>query len=284
MKFLFLFFCSFSIFAQTKGVVVDILGNQIPYVNIWVVGENVGTTSEEDGTFIINAAKDKILIFSAVGFETKRTTLNDDQRIMLKSKIFELDAVIISKIKNTKEYETTDSKNRFYLPEPQSVPWVLGRKFSSKDDFKYIKSLLFYTHSEVENGMFRARIFRIGNDGLPNEDVLPEEVVVKVKKGKQKTIVNVMIYKIKIPEEGIVVAFESLLINQNKYMQKGRMGNSKKTIESLNYSPHILYFYNNTFESYSYRVGKWARFSKDFYDKYADIKLPIPAIELILTN
>ena len=113
MKFLFLFFCSFSIFAQTKGVVVDILGNPIPYVNNWVVGENVGTTSEEDGTFIINSTKDKILIFSAVGFETKRTTLNDDQRIMLKSKIFELDAVVISKIKNTKEYETTDSKIDF---------------------------------------------------------------------------------------------------------------------------------------------------------------------------
>lgn len=270
--------------AQTKGIVVDSLQNPIPYVNIWLEGENVGTTSQEDGTFFINSTKDKVLVFSAVGFETKKTTLNNGDKIVLTSKIYELNEVVISKIKNTKDHVTTNAKKRFYLPEPQTIPWILGLKFSSQEDCNYIKSLIFYTNSEVENGMFRARIFSLGNDGLPNEDILPEELLVKVKKGKQKIIVNVMHYNIKIPKEGIVVAFESLLINQNKYIQKGIISNSKKRTESLNFSPHILYFYNNTLESYSYRAGKWAGFSKEFYEKYKDIKFPIPAIELILTN
>ena len=284
MKYLLTFFFFSTVFSQTKGIVVDSLGTPIPYVNIWLEGENVGTTSEEDGTFLINCSKDKLLVFSAVGFETKKTTLTYGEKVVLESKIYELNEVVISKIKNTKDYTTSNAKKRFYLPEPQIIPWILGLKFSSQEDYNYIKSLIFYTNSEVENGMFRARIFTIGNDGLPNEDVLPEELLVNVKKGKQKIIVNVMHYKIKIPKEGIVVAFESLLINQNKYIQKGTISNSKKSTEFQNFSPHILYFYNNTIESYSYRAGKWAGFSTEFYDKYKDIKMPIPAIELILTN
>ena len=63
---------SFYVSAQTKGVVVDESGKPIPYVNIWIENENIGTTSEENGEFSINSPKDKNLIFSILGFD-KRT-------------------------------------------------------------------------------------------------------------------------------------------------------------------------------------------------------------------
>jgi CarboxypepD_reg-like domain len=51
--FLVLVFLCCSLQAQIKGVVEDSLtGKPIPYVNIWVENENIGTTSEENGTFI----------------------------------------------------------------------------------------------------------------------------------------------------------------------------------------------------------------------------------------
>jgi hypothetical protein len=274
----------FQLKAQNRGVVIDSIGTPIPYVNIWVDGENIGTTSLEDGTFLLGISGEKTVVFSAVGFETRRTSVKADEKIILKSKIHQLDEVAIYNLKNTKEIEVGDSRKRFYLPEPQTVPWILGRKFSSKEDFKFVKSLIFYTNSEVENAIFRVRIFNIGNDGLPNEDVLSEELLVKVKKGKKKTTVDVLSHKIKIPAEGIIVAFECLLIENNKYIQDAVIGNSKKKVAILNYSPHILYFYDKTAETYNFRAGKWAYFSKEILDIHPNSKMPIPAIDLILTN
>ena len=67
-----LFAFQFS-FSQWKGVVKDSTSGQpIPYVNIWVENENIGTTSELDGTFNINTTSDKVLVFSALGFAPKK--------------------------------------------------------------------------------------------------------------------------------------------------------------------------------------------------------------------
>jgi CarboxypepD_reg-like domain len=64
--FWFLLLISFSISAQIKGVVKDsISGKPIPYVNILVENENIGTTSEENGEFVIYPSeKSKRLYFS----------------------------------------------------------------------------------------------------------------------------------------------------------------------------------------------------------------------------
>jgi hypothetical protein len=64
---LLLFLFSISLSAQIKGVVKDSLtGNPIPYVNIWIENENIGTTSEEDGSFLIDLKNDSVLFFSAL--------------------------------------------------------------------------------------------------------------------------------------------------------------------------------------------------------------------------
>lgn len=53
-RFLILFLlCFTSIFAQIKGKVVDENNQPIPYVNIGVQNEALGTTSEEDGSFYL---------------------------------------------------------------------------------------------------------------------------------------------------------------------------------------------------------------------------------------
>ena len=54
-QILFLLLISFSLSAQIKGVVKDsISGKPIAYVNIWVENENIGTTSEENGSFSLD--------------------------------------------------------------------------------------------------------------------------------------------------------------------------------------------------------------------------------------
>ena len=58
-KLALFFLLSTALSAQIKGVVKDsITGKPIPFANIWVENENIGTTSKEDGTFEIKTAKE----------------------------------------------------------------------------------------------------------------------------------------------------------------------------------------------------------------------------------
>jgi CarboxypepD_reg-like domain len=284
---LFILF-SFSGSAQIKGVVVDENNKPIPYVNIWVENENSGTTTEEDGTFTINTAeKGQHLILSSLGYETKKTTISDAKIIVLKSKVVTLDEMLISKPKNTKLIEIGDSKKRFYLPEPQVVPWFFARKFQlddNKEELKYVKEIFFFTKSDVDKGIFRARVYEVKNDSMPGEDLITDEIIVATKKGEHKTIVDISKYKLQIPKQGIVVAFESLLVNQNEYYQEVVSLKPKKKFKILNYAPHIMYFYNDLIETYNFRSGKWIHFTKEYNEKHKEIKVPIPAINLVLTN
>jgi hypothetical protein len=279
---------SFSVSAQIKGVVVDEKNKPISYVNIWVENENIGTTSEENGEFTINTTeKSKKLILSSVGYETKKIPISDTKIILLKSKPITLDEVVISNPKNTKLIEIGDSKKRFYLPEPQDVPWFFARKFqldNNDEEVNFVKQIVFFTKSEVNNGIFRARIYEIKEDSIPGADLITDEIIITTKKGEHKTTVDISKYKIQIPKEGIIVAFESLLVDQNKYYQEVVSLKPKKKFKVLNYSPHIMYFYNDSIETYNFRSGKWIHFTKEYNEKYKEIKVPIPAINLILTN
>ncbi len=75
-KFLvFFLFLTFSLSAQIRGVVKDsITGEPIPFVNIWVENETVGTTSESNGSFSLDIKEEKMLVFSALGYEVKKAS------------------------------------------------------------------------------------------------------------------------------------------------------------------------------------------------------------------
>ena len=276
---------NFSVSAQIKGVVVDQNNQPIPYVNIWVENENIGTTSEENGEFILNiVSKNQNLIFSSLGYETQKVAVSDCQKVSLKPIIIGLDEVVISNPKNTKSIEIGDFKKAFYLPEPQAIPWILAKKVTldkGSPDLIYIKNITFLTHSEVERALFRVRIFSINSQNRPDDDVLTEEIIVTTQKGKQKVIVDLSKYKIKVPTEGVIIGFESLFLEQNKYIQQ----TNKKGVTFLNYDPHIFYQYINKEESYTFQQGKWIRQSfENHYQKGEENRVIAPALTVTLTN
>ena len=277
-------------FSQIKGVVKDSLtGNPIPFVNIWVENENIGTTSEEDGTFEIKTSeKSKNLIFSTIGFETKRYAIDNLSTIVLKPTVYQLEDVVIFKLKNTKQIEIGDSKKRFYLPEPQNSPWILARKINfdeSNSDARFLKTLIYYTKSELDSAKFRVRVFSVSKKDLPDEDLLSKEIIVQVKKGRHKTEVDMSTYKIEVPKEGIIVGFESLLIEENRYKEKFGIQNSKKTVKIDNYDPHILYQYINSESSYTFGKGRWIKQQMYMNREWHKNKTVIaPVIKAVLTN
>lgn len=86
----FLFLFSVSIYAQITGTVNNDKGEPLPYVNIYLENTYTGTTSNEEGNYVLdlNKAGEYTLIFQFLGYETAKAT------IQVESFPYKLDATL----------------------------------------------------------------------------------------------------------------------------------------------------------------------------------------------
>lgn len=276
---------SFSVSAQFKGVVVDENNNPIPFVNIWVENENIGTTTEEDGSFTVNFKKeDKNLVFSAIGY--KKLVSIFKEKIVLEKEMYQLDEVVIVNLKQTKELEIGDSKkiNHSYLSG--GLPWIYAKYFPYKEEYKetpFLKKIIVFTNSKINKATFKIHLYHMGEDGNPSSDILSEDILVSVKSGLQENQIDVSKYKIKIRKEGICIGYEWMIIEDNKYEFKYKdVDNSKHNYTT--YSPNVICNDVELENTYHYSGGKWKKMSFYFNDKLKKNVVIEPAINLILTN
>jgi hypothetical protein len=286
IKYLFLIFVTFTINAQIKGEVKDLETNKpIPYVNIWVENESLGTTSELNGSFTLAIKEKKNLVFSAMGYETQ-TVSSENNVIKLKPIVYELQEVIVSNLKNTKELEIGDAVKSSSRHLSGNKPWIYGKLFEYDTIYKktpYLKEIIFYTNSEIKDAKIKLRIFHF-KDSLPTYDMIDEDLVVTVKKGNKKNILDVSKYKIKFPKTGIVIGMEWLIIEDNKFIFSYKDSKSNTKISNENFAPNLIINYLEIENSFSYR-GKWIKIKKIKDKKSGFInKVLTPAINLVLTN
>ena len=130
---IFLFLISLSLSAQVKGVVKDsISGEPIPFVNIWVENENIGTTSEKNGSFKLDIKEEKVLIFSALGYETRMIKSTKVESVYLTQKVIQLEEIVLEIPKQTKEIEIGDAKKIHHKLLSGDKPWIYGNYFLIK--------------------------------------------------------------------------------------------------------------------------------------------------------
>ena len=95
-----LLFCGLLVHAQgpISGVISDAEVNPIPGATIIVSGTTIGTTSDFDGNFSINADAQASLEFSSIGFETQIVVLDGQTSltISLQDSVSQLDEIIIT--------------------------------------------------------------------------------------------------------------------------------------------------------------------------------------------
>ncbi|GGC81508.1 membrane protein [Flavobacterium lutivivi] len=286
-------------FSQIKGIVKDsISGEPIPYVNIWVENENIGTTSEEDGTFTINANEEKKLVFSALGYEEKEI-ISKTKTILLKPKFFQLNEIVIQQPKLAEEIEIGNYETngfRFGVGNINSA--VFFRPDKEMLAHPFLKKIKFMTKSKVDNAKIRIRILSNNSNNSPDKSLLDEEIIITVKKGKNKNLIDLRDFHFKIPKEGFFVSFEKLLIESNKYFDeftyKDNRGN-KVTQKSMSIEPELCYVpEEKDIVWQSSMNGKWIKASKQILDKpksyenllmrkYHD-KYLMPSMKIILTN
>ena len=305
---LVLFLIGFYVSAQTKGVVVDESGKPIPYVNIWVENENIGTTSEENGEFSIADAENKILVFSAVGFETLKAKLNESGKVVLKAIAYQLDEVVIQKRIGKDEIEIGKYKKRninlYYGTATQ--PTIIAKFIAPTQDIKkhpFIDNITFLTLSMINNAKIKVRFYEVAQDGSPGLDYSDDIIIVSVKSGKQNNTVDLKDKNIKIPDSGLFIAFEWMIIEENKYTYEytideentqsiGGLLDSKKKVykNGTQYNPSIGTTPSDSSTSWQYTAGKWVSRmihkradNQKGIDKYEN-KFGELAIKITLTN
>lgn len=279
-------------FSQIRGVVKDsISGEPIPFVNIWVENETIGTTSEANGSFSLDIKEDKVLVFSALGFETKKLS-SKSEVILLKPKVFELKEVVIEQPKFKKEIEIGNFNKPLGYHISGDLEWSNAKFFKYETTYeqtKFVKKIKITTRSKVNNAKFKIRIFSVNKEGSPEDDLLYEDIIVTVKKGKRKNIIDISNFKLVFPKEGLFIAYEVLKIESNKYEFKYTENESKKLVKKTFYAPDFECNLVEEQNTYHFKLGKWIKLQKwhnnetGLQERYNN-KVFEPAINLILTN
>jgi len=286
MKQLLFLLIGFQIIAQTPttGKITDAeTGKPIPYVNIWIENGATGVTSEENGTFALLVPSDKNLVFSAMGYETRTIKLADAQTVKLNPIIFDLDEVVIAKPTREIKLEIGGSKEFPHTYASGQTPWIYAKYFPFTNDYskvKYIKNAVIFTKSPIKNATFKLRIFEVDANGLPGMDLINEDVVITVKKGKQRNVIDVTKFNITFPNNGIFIAYEWMIIEKNKYTLDFKTLDNKY----VTYAPNVVCNPVETENTFNFSGGKWKKIALND-NKVKDYKTVLePAINLILTN
>ncbi len=287
MKYLFLILFSLSFFAQTKGVVVDESGKPIPYVNIWVENENIGTSSEENGEFSITASANKNLIFSILGFEKRIIKASEVSNVKLKAVSFQLDEVVIARHFETRKLEIGQINNAIFEAFDNG-PRIDVKFFPFESAYKktkYIKKVSILTDSRVDNATVKIHFYKVDSNGFPGDELLTKDFIVTLQKGVVRNGFDLTDLNLKMPKTGIFIGFEKLIIAKNKLEKTIVNSNTGKTTTKIVYYPFVLYNYIERDFLYTFSVGKWSRQTNEKTIGSSDkIKMYEPAINLVLTN
>ncbi len=284
-----LFLIGFAASAQVKGIVKDsISGLPVPYVSIAVEHENLWATSEENGEFTIDASgKSKKLVFSALGFERRTVAISEAAEVKLKPTALELDEVIISNRRETRQMEIGRGESRVFeaFENASRIDIKFFPYLPAYKKTKFIRQVALVTDSKINDASFKIHFYSVDANGCPGEELLGKDFIVSVDKGQLKTKFNVSKFNLQMPKDGIFVGFEKLLVSSNKVEKTVTDPNTKMTQTQITHHPLVLYENVNRDFQFVFTAGKWVRKSNQNPGAPSDkIRIYEPAITLILTN
>ena len=180
---------------------------------------------------------------------------------------------------------------------------IKGKYFKYSKKLKIdskIKTVVVNTNSELEGVKMKLHFYNVNSNGSPGKDLI-EPIIFECKKGRNDTTIDVTINEISIPENGIFVGFEWLIVAENKYtiqrtfLDKNVTTESKvegKKSESVeSFAPAIGVIASRKNNTWVFKEDQWILSPKDnnknilgnnlnpFYNKYYGM-----AVSLILTK
>lgn len=305
MKFLFFLFPLLVLSQEqtAKGLVLDKETKEpIPYVNISILESQIGTSSDEDGSYSMQVSDNdlnKVIKFSSLGYESSKMPVSlflKARKIFLEPLIEQLDEVVISeKFENEFLKIQPFQKNELYGGFGMGKrPWQIGLYFpydSSYSQTEYLKEISVLLSKGLgfkrKASKFRVRLFSVSQDNLPEQDLINENIIVTASKKQKEVIIDLTKYNITFPENGIYVTLEGLAIPFNEIKRTYTMidadGKKSKAKKEKAYVPSFKAFLSEpgNFLVVHYFNGKWWKYSIPHPEKNKQF---VPAISLTLSN
>lgn len=213
---IFILFFS-SLYSQNiNGKIVDSLNVAIPYTNIGVIDQNIGTVSDENGNFslnLMNLNPDFKIMISNIGYKTKKysiedfiNVINSKKQIVLEEKYYNLEEVTIYS-KGLKSHilgnKTTSSLIEVGFKN-NSLGSEVGIKIKIKHKPTYIDSFNFFiTSSKYDSLFFRLNIYSIKNN-MPSQNLLSKNIYFSTNIKKGKVSIDLSKYNIIIYQDVII--------------------------------------------------------------------------------
>ena len=281
-------------FAQLKSVVVDsVTGESIAYVNIWVENGNAGTTSDQQGAFELAIEKPQIIVFSAIGYETRSISSDSiKSTVTLTPAVIVLEQVeVVSKRKNKSLTigEIRKSKvNHFF--GCGGMPWVAARYFAYDEAYSntpYLAKVRVLTNSDIQDSRFKVRLYSVNENGGPGNYLYDKNIFGIARKGKKFTDVDLTNLDIEFPEAGFFVAIEWLIIDENLHEYTYTNQGSNKRLTGTSFEPSIGTVWADTDDnSWVFIGGHWRKALKNNFGDAGKRTKPysLIAVELTLTN
>jgi hypothetical protein len=250
-----------------EGQLIDSLNNQpIPYANIGVVNQNLGTVSDMSGYFKLDipvAYNDNDLKISIIGYESKtwkvsafRNVIRKFEKIKLQEAVYQLNDIEVetTKLKADVLGNTSTSKVIEAGFKNNELGNEVGIKIKIKKSPTYLERFNFYvTDCKYDSLLFRLNIYSI-KDNMPSKNLLLENIYLSTALKKGKVSVDLKPYNI-IVEEDIIVTIEWIqnlgkgglnfsagMFNQPMFHRQTSFGQWKKTsVVSLGFNVDVKY-------------------------------------------
>ncbi|MCF4101890.1 carboxypeptidase-like regulatory domain-containing protein [Gillisia sp. M10.2A] len=261
----------FSI-AQIQGRVIDSnTNNAISFTSIWMENGNSGTTSDKNGIFQLNkTGNSEIVVFSAIGYETKRVEYNLlVDNISLNPILETKNGKLISsrkkrRAKDIGQYNKSNIKRFFGA---SNSPGMTARFFEYNNSYSktpFLNKITVLTSSDIPRAKFLIKLYNKDSTGKPGDFLYNKNIIGIARRGKRSTKIDISDLNIKFPKNGLFVAIEWLIIEDNKfeysYISPGRKGELK----DISYEPAIGVISSLTVSNtWSFIQGKWIRIPKD---------------------
>lgn len=266
--FIFLFFLiTTGCFAQLTGVIKDKkTGKPLEFVNIGIVGKNIGTVCDEHGIFTLNTSlaneNDTIKIFQ-LGYATVSESLKDfllhygkDPVIYLRQTTILLKETVVKPKKEVKKIvgnlDNTEAVV-LYFPNHQ-LGSEIGVSMHTKNKLALLEELRFnIAQVNVDSILFRINIYSLKNS-MPDSSILVQPLYVTYKNNSGPLLVNVKDLHLYVKDDFFVslewikgsnqnaLRFCAGIMNTHSLIRTTSEGTWKKSSVGAGFSCKITYF------------------------------------------
>lgn len=297
-QLILLFLFTISATAQIKGVVKDSVTKQpIAYVKIFSE-EKTEYNSETNGLYTINSKLNSKLTFQAFGYCTKTISAGNNMEVFLRPKENQIEEVIIKSKTNkiSKEIDIYESRGFRYHNSNHGCA-ILLKNDSTNTNCKFLKKIKFHTNSKIENSKLKFFILNATKNNSLGETKIFGDSIISIKKGSNGNVIDLSNFNIQIPEEGVFLCLENLLIEENKYFFERLVrlpSGEKREMKGFSYQPEISLIPSDKFLVLFRRFDVWDETSKIMLEnpksyenllmrKYHN-KYLTPSIKITLSN